>query len=164
MNCSVGTCAEPAEVREPLPLCGTDALRVIAAYAEANLAGGSRTSRFQHADPVEEIGTLFSLLDSEGWNQVDLRRAVQVLNRPETTAARRLAEARKQYAAELNRRAGRSRREVEVEAVLAQIYQAGDPKAVSLEFVKQHFGLKQGAAWDRLSIARTLWTEAQNKA
>ena len=37
MNCSVGTCTRTAEVREPLPLCGTCALRVVAAYAAANL-------------------------------------------------------------------------------------------------------------------------------
>jgi hypothetical protein len=37
MKCSVGTCIGTAQVREPLPLCGTCALRVIAAYAAANL-------------------------------------------------------------------------------------------------------------------------------
>lgn len=39
MNCSVGTCTRTAQVREPLPLCGTCALGVLAAYAAANLAG-----------------------------------------------------------------------------------------------------------------------------
>lgn len=55
----------------------------------------------------------------------------------------------------------RSARQAEVEAVLALITEAGDPKAVLLEDVKERFGLKHAAAWDRLSTARTLWDEAQ---
>lgn len=160
MNCSVGTCAEPAEVREPLPLCGTDALRVIAAYANANLDAGSGTTTVRQQDAQSEIGTLYQLLDSEGWNHVDLNRAMQVLSRPRATAARRLAEARKQYAAELNRRAGRTRREAEIEAVYSRIARARDSKAVSLEDVMAQFGLKQTTAFDRLDAARKLWDES----
>ncbi|MEU9947086.1 DUF2637 domain-containing protein [Streptomyces sp. NPDC047939] len=58
----------------------------------------------------------------------------------------------------------RGKRQTEVEAVLARITEAGDPKSVSLEQVKEDFGLKQAAAWDRLSTARTIWTEAQTKS
>lgn len=157
MNCSVGTCTRTAEVLEPLPLCGTDALRVIAAYAHANLPAGSGTSQVPRGDAEEEIGTIYRLLDAEGWNAVDLNRAIEVLNRPKATAARRLAEARKRYAAELNRRAGRSRREAQIEAVHARIVEAGDPKAVSLEDVMAELGLKQTTAFDRLDAARKLY-------
>lgn len=58
----------------------------------------------------------------------------------------------------------RGKRQSEVEAVLALITEAGDPKAVSLEQVKTDFGLKQAAAWDRLSTARSIWTEANTKS
>jgi hypothetical protein len=85
MNCSIGTCAEPAEVREPLPLCGTDALRVIAAYAEANLTAGSRTTRFQNTDTVKEIGTTYPLLGSGQptsfeWNAITTAQALTDLD------------------------------------------------------------------------------------
>lgn len=104
MNCFVGTCTRTAQVREPLPLCGTCALLAIAAYAAANLGSEPQV---RQGEAQAEIGTLYGLLDTDGWNQVDLNRAMQVLNRPKATAARRLAEARKQYAAELARRARR---------------------------------------------------------
>ncbi|MFD9721115.1 DUF2637 domain-containing protein [Streptomyces sp. NPDC059076] len=55
----------------------------------------------------------------------------------------------------------RTKKQTEVEAVLALIAEAGDPKSVSLEQVKQDFGLKHGAAWDRLSAARTIWQDSQ---
>lgn len=55
----------------------------------------------------------------------------------------------------------RSSRQTEIEAVLALITTAGDPKAVSLESIKADFGLKHAAAWDRLSTARTMWAQAQ---
>lgn len=165
MNCSVRTCTGTAQVREPLPLCGTCALRVVAAYATANLPanlepGETNQQRFTTDEqdrivlnlygelnrrpqwtevrdaltragfaPISrptaqrirarlearlphlttaadaEIDTLYELLDAQGWNAVDLNVAMRTLNRPKATAARRLAEARKRYAAELNRRA-----------------------------------------------------------
>ena len=104
MNCSTGTCTGTAQVREPLPLCGTCALRVIAAYAAANL-GSEPPVQVRQPDAETEIETVYRLLDTDGWNQVDLNRAMQVLNRPKATAARRLSEARRRYAAELGRRA-----------------------------------------------------------
>ncbi|MDJ0465031.1 hypothetical protein [Streptomyces sp. H27-C3] len=108
MNCSVGTCTGTAQVREPLPLCGTCALRVIAAYAEANLGSEPQGSELARQTKARsEVGILYRILDTDGWNRVDLNRAMQVLNRPKATAARRLAEARRQYAGELNRRARR---------------------------------------------------------
>ena len=58
----------------------------------------------------------------------------------------------------------RGKRQTEIEAVLALITEAGNPKSVSLEQVKSDFGLKQAAAWDRLSTARTIWTEAHPKS
>ena len=106
MNCTVGTCTGTVQVREPLPLCGTCALRVVAAYAAANL-GSEPQVQVRQGDAQDEIRTVYRLLDTDGWNQVDLNRAMEVLNRPKATAARRLAEARKQYAAELARRARR---------------------------------------------------------
>jgi hypothetical protein len=92
-------------VREPLPLCGACSLRVIAAYATVNLTAGSGTSQVRQVDAQDETGTLYRLLDTEGWNAVNLNRAIEVLNRPKATAAKRLAAARRQYAAELSRRA-----------------------------------------------------------
>jgi len=41
MNCSTPNCGTTALVREPLPLCGTCTLRVLAAYANLNLTAGS---------------------------------------------------------------------------------------------------------------------------
>lgn len=108
MNCTVGTCTRTAQVHEPLPLCGTCALRVIANYATANLQGSA--NQVPETDANQETGTIYRLLDEEGWNSVDLNRAMEVLNRPKATAARRLAAARKQYATELNRRARREPR------------------------------------------------------
>ncbi|WP_404974786.1 hypothetical protein [[Kitasatospora] papulosa] len=143
-------------VHEPLPLCGTCALQVMANYAAANLAGSEPVRR----DVQSDIGTLYQLLDSEGWNQVDLNRASEVLNLPNGTAAKRLAEARKQYAAELNRRAGRNRRQVQIDAVYARIQVAGNPMAVSLGSVMDQLNLKQTTAWDRLEAARTAWFES----
>lgn len=157
MNCSTGTCTANVLVREPVPLCGTCALRVIANYAAANLAGSEPV----RTDAARDVGTLFRLLDAEGWNQVDLNRAAQVLNLPTEAAARRLAEARKKYAAELNQRAGRNRRQVQIDAVFARIQAAGDPQAVSLESVMNQLSLKQTTAWDRLEAARTMWTKAR---
>ena len=55
----------------------------------------------------------------------------------------------------------RSKRASEVEAVLVRITEAGDPEAVSLEWVEKTFGLKQTTAWDRLKTARQLWSDAQ---
>ena len=108
MNCTL--CRQPATITDPLPLCRTDALRVIAAYADVALSApaASRPSPQRQPDAEEEIRTLYALLDAEGWNTLDLNRAMCVLSRPKATAARRLAEARKRYASELNRRARRS--------------------------------------------------------
>lgn len=157
MNCSVGTCTGTAQVREPLPLCGTCALRVLAAYAAANL-GSEPVVQVRQTDAQTEIGTLFRILDEEGWNRLDLNRAIEVLNRPKATAARRLAEARRQYAADLNRRAGQSRREAEIDTVFARIKELGSPKAVTLDDVMDELGLKQTTAFDRLDAARKRWT------
>ncbi|WP_448333467.1 DUF2637 domain-containing protein [Streptomyces sp. DSM 41534] len=57
----------------------------------------------------------------------------------------------------------RSKRASEVEAVLAEIAKSRDPKSVSLKWVEQSFGLTQTTAYDRLSTAQKLWSEAQQK-
>lgn len=160
MNCSTANCRTAPVVHEPVPLCGTCALLVLAAYAEANLANQIGTITDRQTDARTEIRTIYQLLDAEGWNGVDLRRTMEVLKRPKATAAKRLAEARKQYAAELNRRAGRSRRETEIDTVLELIEQAGDPRSVSLEDVMARFGLKQTTAFDRLDAARKAWAQS----
>lgn len=164
MKCSTRTCTRNTQVREPLPLCRVCVVRVMAAYAAVILGGSEPEVReVRQNDAQDEIRTIFQLLDMDGWNQVDLNRAMEVLNRPKATASHRLAEARRQYAAELNRRAGRNRRESEIDAVYAQILQAGDPKAVSLEDVMGLLGLKQTTAWDRLSTAQQIWADAQQQ-
>jgi DNA segregation ATPase FtsK/SpoIIIE-like protein len=56
----------------------------------------------------------------------------------------------------------RGKRQAEVEAVLARIVEAGDPKSVSLEDVMTDFDLKQTTAYDRLKTAQDLYAEAQN--
>ncbi|WP_262376176.1 DUF2637 domain-containing protein [Streptomyces sp. sk2.1] len=56
----------------------------------------------------------------------------------------------------------RGKRQSEVEAVLARIVEAGDPKSVSLEDVMNDFDLKQTTAYDRLKTAQALYAEAQN--
>lgn len=89
---------------------------------------------------------------------MNLDRATKVLGIPQRTAARRLAEARKQYAAELSRRASRSRREAEIDTVYERINELGDPKALTLEDVMDDLDLKQTTAFDRLDAARKRWT------
>lgn len=115
MNCSTRTCNGTAEVREPLPLCGTCALLVMASYAAANLGSGTEVRKVPEVrqnDAQQEIRTIYRILDEEGWNSVNLDRAARVLGRPQRTAARRLADARRQYAAELARRARRQPKDI----------------------------------------------------
>lgn len=56
----------------------------------------------------------------------------------------------------------RGKRQDEVEAVLARLVEANDPKSVSLEDVMRDFDLKQTTAYDRLVTAQRLYAEAQN--
>jgi hypothetical protein len=58
----------------------------------------------------------------------------------------------------------RGKRQFEVEAVLARIAESGDPKSVSLEWVMEHFDLKQTTAYDRLATAQKLWTAQASKS
>lgn len=175
--CTVETCQATAATASPIPLCQCHAVEVALAVLPLALAnaltntnppGVEREPELSANDTLdrrddarEEIGLIYRLLDNEGWNAVELNRAMAVLNRPKATAARRLSEARKQYAAELGRRAGRRRREVEIDLVLALIEGAGDAKAVSLDDVMARFGMKRTTAWDRLDAARQLWEERQ---
>lgn len=162
MKCSTRTCTRNAQVREPLPLCRICVVRVMAAYTAVILGGSEpeagEVREVRQNDVQEETQTIYRLLDTEGWNSVNLDRATKVLGRSQRTAARRLAEARKQYAEELSRRAGRSRREADIDSVYDLIASLGDPRAVSLEDVMDHLDLKQTTAWDRLEAARKLWT------
>lgn len=57
----------------------------------------------------------------------------------------------------------RAKKQAEVEVVLARMVEAGDPEAVSLKWVEEHFGLKQTTAYDRLVTAQRLFAEAQNQ-
>ncbi|MGW1468573.1 DUF2637 domain-containing protein [Streptomyces sp. NPDC002308] len=56
----------------------------------------------------------------------------------------------------------RGKRQSEVEAVLARIVEAGDPKSVSLEDVMTEFDLKQTTAYDRLKTAQDLYLADRN--
>ena len=58
----------------------------------------------------------------------------------------------------------RGKRQAEVEVLLARMVEAGDPKCVSLEDVMRDFDLKQTTAYDRLSTAQQLWSDAQPEA
>ncbi|MEU9703129.1 DUF2637 domain-containing protein [Streptomyces sp. NPDC047981] len=58
----------------------------------------------------------------------------------------------------------RSKRQAEVEAVLARLVEAGDPKCVSLEDVMRDFDLKQTTAYDRLSTAQNLYAKSQTRS
>ncbi|MFD3337410.1 DUF2637 domain-containing protein [Streptomyces sp. NPDC058700] len=58
----------------------------------------------------------------------------------------------------------RSKRQAEVEAVLARLVAADDPKCVSLEDVMRDFGLKQTTAYDRLATAQTLYAQSQTRS
>lgn len=53
-----------------------------------------------------------------------------------------------------------AKKQSEVEAVLARLVEAGDPKAYPLSEVMADFGLSQTTAYDRLVIAQTLFSEA----
>jgi hypothetical protein len=56
----------------------------------------------------------------------------------------------------------RAKKQAEVAEVLARMVEAGDPEAVSLKWIQEHFDLKQTTAYDRLVTAQTLFAEAQN--
>ncbi|MFB7867337.1 DUF2637 domain-containing protein [Streptomyces sp. NPDC056069] len=58
----------------------------------------------------------------------------------------------------------RSKREAEVEKVLARLLEADNPKAVSLEDVMRDFDLKQTTAYDRLKSAQALFEQAKRAA
>ncbi|MET9436893.1 DUF2637 domain-containing protein [Streptomyces sp. NPDC006551] len=58
----------------------------------------------------------------------------------------------------------RSKRQAEVEAVLARLVAAGDPKSVSLDDVMRDFNLKQTTAYDRLSTAQDLYAKSQARS
>lgn len=58
----------------------------------------------------------------------------------------------------------RSKRQTEIDEVLALIVQAGDPKSVALSWVEQRFGLTQTTAYDRLSTAQKIWKDSQEAA
>ena len=73
-----------------------------------------------------------------------------------------LAGATGEELADLKGRVGRRWRHGQVEAVLAWIREAGDPKAVSLEEVMERLALKQTTAYDRLKTAQQLYAAAQN--
>lgn len=55
----------------------------------------------------------------------------------------------------------RAKKQAEVAEVLARMVEAGDPEAVSLKWVQEHFDLKQTTAYDRLVTAQRLYAEAQ---
>lgn len=59
--------------------------------------------------------------------------------------------------------APRAKKQAEVEAVLARMVEAGDPEAVSLKWVQEHFDLKQTTAYDRLVTAQRLYEKAKNQ-
>lgn len=110
MNCLVRNCAAPAYLAEPLPLCEADALRVaqaLASKALKDLRHGEADQTAPYVPAEAEINTLKRLIHTEGWNAIDLNRAMAVLHRPKATAARRLNAARKGYAADITRRAHR---------------------------------------------------------
>ena len=57
-----------------------------------------------------------------------------------------------------------AKKQVEVEAVLARLVEANDPKAYPLSEVMEDFGLTQTTAYDRLVTAQKLWAEANPAA
>lgn len=58
--------------------------------------------------------------------------------------------------------APRAKKQAEVEAVLARLLEAGDPKSYPLSEVMADFGLTQTTAYDRLVTAQRLYEKAQN--
>jgi hypothetical protein len=56
----------------------------------------------------------------------------------------------------------RAKKQAEVEAVLARLVEANDPKAYPLSEVMEDFGLTQTTAYDRLSTAQKLFAQATN--
>lgn len=58
----------------------------------------------------------------------------------------------------------RAKKQAEVEAVLARLVEANDPKAYPLSEVMADFGLSQTTAYDRLATAQKLFAEATPKS
>lgn len=55
-----------------------------------------------------------------------------------------------------------AKKQAEVEAVLARLIEAADPKSYPLSEVMADFGLTQTTAYDRLALAQRLYAEVQN--
>lgn len=104
MNCTVQNCPQPTVITSPVPLCLRHGLESASACIEA--AAASVTPMPEPSPAEAEVAALYNLIDNEGWNTVNLKRAMAVLEKPERTAARRLAEARHQYAALIKQRMG----------------------------------------------------------
>jgi hypothetical protein len=105
------TCREPTLVREPVPLCRNHGSETVLALLPALLGtvnpepSASRRPRTGTREVISaEIATLTELIHTEGWAAVGLNRAIQVLGSPRATAAKRLAQARKNYATTVYRK------------------------------------------------------------
>jgi hypothetical protein len=107
LACTTENCDLPAFNFTVSRYCTPCAVAALAAFAEEvseALRAAAPISGRAERSIEDETRTLYNLIDDEGWSAVDLRRATTVLGRPERTAARRLAEARRWYADEIRQR------------------------------------------------------------
>lgn len=157
-----------------------EAARILAAETEAKLAQIARARREAEAEAElnrQRRAAEQQRLQAEAARQAREQAASEAQARREREARERAQQIAAAASATPAKTAGtsgsgstpvsaitgpRAKKQAEVEAVLARMVEAGDPEAVSLKWIQEHFDLKQTTAYDRLVTAQTLFAEAQN--
>ncbi|MFD3516357.1 DUF2637 domain-containing protein [Streptomyces sp. NPDC058657] len=165
-----------------------EAARILAAETEAKLAEIAR--REQQAEAEAERNRQARLAEAERLKYETARQAreaaaLEAQNRREEQARTRAQRITAQAASASTSDTGtpeaastsasgsgsarpigqqRGKRQAEVEAVLARLVEADDPKAVSLAEVMDDFDLTQTTAYDRLKTAQDLYHDWKSKS
>ncbi|MER6249359.1 DUF2637 domain-containing protein [Streptomyces griseorubiginosus] len=162
-----------------------EAARLLVAETEAKLAAIARAEQQAEAEAelnrqrrINEQAALLAEAARRAREQQDAearqRREQEARERAQRIAARATATSTSASASAPARRTvsasasgsvspigGRgAKKQTEVEAVLARLVEANDPKAYPLSEVMADFGLTQTTAYDRLSTAQSLFAEA----
>ena len=168
-----------------------EAARLLVAETEAKLAEIARQQRQAEAEvelKLQRRAAEQARLDAEAARQVREKEAAQAQARREQDARERAQRITSQASTASTSASGTTsasapkstatsgsasgsvsplggrgaKKQAEVEAVLARLVEADDPKAYPLSEVMADFGLTQTTAYDRLVTAQRLYADAQN--
>jgi len=168
-----------------------EAARLLVAETEAKLAEIARQQRQAEAEAelnLQRRAAEQARLDAEAARQVREKEAAQAQARREQDARERAQRITAQASTASTSASGTTsasapkstatsgsasgsvsplggrgaKKQAEVEAVLARLVEADDPKAYPLSEVMADFGLTQTTAYDRLVTAQRLYADAQN--